>query len=1098
MYLSTRSKVMAALALFTSLFAVGTVVSPAQASVQSATSAVVKLQDRATASDQASAMAVAQKYDHPVVDESKTTETSKVSALSDGTMQLVVNSLPVRVHRGNVWVAADATLQHAADGTVVPIATSVAVEFSGGGSSFLARVQTDTGKWVTESWPYGELPAPKLSGATATYSEVFPGVDLNLTASVTGMSEVFVVKSATAIQDPRVADLSLAVSGATVSTKSGKQIVASAADGSVLTSSAPVWWDSSKTDADASGPAGGDFAAPLQHSVAGKTLSLDTRSVAKSNVTYPVYIDPDWTGGVYNRWFIDRGYPTTSYLNPSTRLKLGYASAALSTDGVNHLARMFFAMDTSGVASKQILAAHFNTTETYSGSCTPMAVELWWVGSGTPGASWNNTTLGWISNMDTQTVAHGRSACPASAVGFNALQGVQAAAASNAASLTLGLKATAESDSRSYKEFSPSASLTITYNSVPGTPAALQYTSPTRTCSNDPANPTSIDATQPITLQATASDADSGQNLETAFTVSGVTQTSFSWSKASPRGAAGPESVTLPVNILAVGDYRWHAQTNDGVGGVSSIASDCYLRAVTASPTVPTVTKTSTESAVVGMPMTVQFGSATSDGVKVFAYWWAVGTPATPPTPPVMTPITPGQPLPACGSASGSVRFACPAPGSLSSSIIAVAPVDVQSTLWVASYNDAGRVSLAANGLYAASGLAVSATADTADVSLSVGHIWDSQALTVSATAVPDLNTTSGSSGPMTRQELGQPLQLVDGDFFGLPTTVLSFTTASTASASERTAIDTKSSFTVSAWLLPSATSAAGVEHVALSESALNSAAFTLGTDTSGKTKFCRTSQVDQAQTCVIGPVLSAGGWTMVTGIWDSVNQNLRLVIDATIAPSAVTSQPVPSGDSSADGWLCVGGSCGMSSGSLTTTVPWDGQVFRPAVFPGVVSAGQLGSLFSVLSPNDDPPADGSIGTVVNLRCDQLITPQQMYDYDPNLSGLSPWTPTAGSAAYRAQQWNGLACRWLRETGGVSMDISVASIVDRGTMVQLQTAAQTGTPVAGLGTSAYYANHQLQIFSGTYWLVLQYDWAGEAIDFTPLGQDALAALSTLS
>lgn len=571
MYLSLRSKSFAVSVLLAPMFLMRAVTTPAHAltAQQTAVPVTETVVDTSSAPDQASAMAVAQKYGHAVVDDSKTTELTEVSALPDGTMQLTTSSLPLRVRRGGAWVAVDVSLKRAADGKVAPSATSVPVEFSGGGSNFLARVQTPTGEWVTESWPYGDLPVPKLSGATATYSEVLPGVDLKLTASVTGMSEVFVVKNARDADDPRVADLTLSVSGAAVSKTSDKQTVAMTAGGSILKSSTPVWWDSSRPDADASGPAQGDFAAPLEHTVEGKNLLLDTRSMMDGDLTYPVFIDPDWTGGVYSRWFIDQGYPTTSYLNPSTRLKLGYASAALSTDGVNHLARMFFAMDTSGVAGKQILAAHFNTTETYSGSCTPMAVELWWVGAGTPGASWNNTTLGWISHMDTKTVAHGRAACPASAVGFNALQGVQAAAVASAASLTLGLKATAESDSRSYKEFSPSASLTVTYNSVPGAPAALQYTSPTRTCSTDPANPTSIDATQPITLRATASDADSGQNLETVFTMSGVTQPSFVWTDTSPRSAAGPTSVTLPANTLAIGDYRWRAQTNDGVGGVS-------------------------------------------------------------------------------------------------------------------------------------------------------------------------------------------------------------------------------------------------------------------------------------------------------------------------------------------------------------------------------------------------------------------------------------------------------------------------------------------------------------------------------------------------
>jgi hypothetical protein len=160
-----------------------------------------------------------------------------------------------------------------------------------------------------------------------------------------------------------------------------------------------------------------------------------------------------------------------------------------------------------------------------------------------------------------------------------------------------------------------------------------------------------------------------------------------------------------------------------------------------------------------------------------------------------------------------------------------------------------------------------------------------------------------------------------------------------------------------------------------------------------------------------------------------------------------------------------------------------------------VISAAQLNKLNSFRGPNDDPPADTSIGQVVPQGCSQLITPSQMYAYDPNLSGLANnWTPAAGTAAAQAQTWNGVACQWIRETGNVSLTLSVANIVDPGTLAQLQTTAQAGAPVTGLGDSAYYANGELQIFRGTYWVDLNYPWTEQGSDFFPLPQDVLAAL----
>jgi len=482
--------------------------------------------------------------------------------------------------------------------------------------------------------------------------------------------------------------------------------------------------------------------------------------------------------------------------------------------------------------------------------------------------------------------------------------------------------------------------------------------------------------------------------------------------------------------------------------------------------------------------------------VKLFAFWWVANGGTTPPAPPVITPIVPGGALPPCGSASGAVRFVCPDSGTVNATNIVVAPVNSVATLWVASYNDAGRVSLASSGLYAATGLAVIATSDTTGVSNAVGHIWDTQTITETATTVPDLNTTTGTSGTTTRQSLGAPLGLIAGTFDGIPTTVQSYATTSAATWSNRTAIDTLNSFTVSAWLYASPTASTSVAHVALSETSGTGQAFTLGTGVNGAITFCRTSQVNQAKTCAIGSNIVRGNWTLVTGVWDAANQSLRILSGKSIVANAVASQTVPVGDTSPDGWFCVGGSC-TYNGSFSSAALWDGQIFRAAAFPGVISSPQLNNLYNVLSPNDDPPANQSIGAVINLGCNDLITPQNMYDYNPNFANIG-WVPSAGTSAAKAAQWNGLACRWINETSNDPIDVSLASIVDRGTMVQLKDAASTGTPVPNLGDAAYFQTTggvgELQVFRGSYWLTFRSPWFSIGSDADPLPADALVNL----
>ena len=65
-------------------------------------------------------------------------------------------------------------------------------------------------------------------------------------------------------------------------------------------------------------------------------------------------------------------------------------------------------------------------------------------------------------------------------------------------------------------------------------------------------------------------------------------------------------------------------------------------------------------------------------------------------------------------------------------------------------------------------------------------------------------------------------------------------------------------------------------------------------------------------------------------------------------------------------------------------------------------------------------------GVAVTISCDQLISAQAMYDYNPNFVLDSEYVPGAGTLASRAAEFQGLACGWINETSGERIAVTVA------------------------------------------------------------------------
>jgi hypothetical protein len=689
---------------------------------------------------------LAQSSGRPVTVSSATTETTRVTAQPDGSMQLESSTVPVRIKRAGEWIPVDLTLARSASGTLAPKASAIPMSFSGGGSSRLARIATRTGSWLTESWPLGTLPRPTLSGARATYSHVLPGVDLVLTATAFGMSEVIVVESAAAAKNPKLASVSLLVSGMSVSAGSSGISLATASDGSTLSSSEPVWWDSSLADASPDGAGELGFPQPLPHRVLRNDVTIDTHAVLDApGLTYPLFIDPDWNSASNTGWYIDQFKPGFSYVNGST-MKVGYASAADSSDHIQHYTKSFWNIDTSGLKGRHVTASHFDTWETFAGNyyCATRDVSLSRVDQ--PGGyTWSSGNPGSSTLQDTVNTAHGRG-CAEATVPFTTLEAARYSASNNRDSLTL-MATAAYGDDVAWKQFAVAATLYATYNSVPNVPTGQAFISPSLVCSPSASTPAyANNAAQALSMQVTASDPDIGSNLSTTFAVVDGESLATVASFQSPLEAQGEVTAQIPQGTLGDGLYAWHASSSDGLDA-SGFSGYCFVRIQNAGPALPVLTATTSTDALVGRPIAVAIaGSATS---VLFGYWWVDGGKVSPsPTPPAaVLPIDLSTGTPNCTAAhSAGEGFACA--NSAGNATVTVAAIDApRATLWVAAYDAAGNVSTSQADSSHAAGLSIKAAGDIARVDLGAtkgGDFWQAGTVTKNG-VIPTANPKHGT-----------------------------------------------------------------------------------------------------------------------------------------------------------------------------------------------------------------------------------------------------------------------------------------------------------------------------------------------------------------
>lgn len=888
---------------------VGVVAVPAVAGAAPAVAGAVVLSDGVYEPDVSAATREARSEGRAVAVDSLTTSQQRTSVLPNGSFTYEVSSVPERVRKNGGWAPVDTSLVKDG-GWLVPAVSAAPVRFAAGGSAVLDQVQSPGGGWVTESWPYGALPTPTVHGNTATYPEVLPGVDVTLTATETGMSSVYVVKSATAAFGSVLKNLHVGVAGAKVARNQNGEFTASLGDGQPVRSGAPLWWDSSH-GGNVTAPGGDDPMRPVVSSLAATGPVMDVgATLGTAAVTYPVFVDPDWSSGDSFWWYTDKAFPNASYSNVSL-LRVGIFQ--------NYQSDMFFEFPIGALAGKTVLSAQLATTQLSIDACptNAIAIETYGPPKG-HGFSWNQEqSYGggqWGGVMQVQTPGSCSSPNTAVPVGWNVTSGV--AAKLGQPIVQFGILSNSAAPSR--RHFSPSATLTVTYDTPPDTPTNAAFVTPTRSCSTDSAAPVSFNGNQSVTVSVNQTDPDAG-NVADNFFVLDFTTGTLALHYGTEKMAQGQISWTFSASSLTPGHlYGWYARGSDYVLDGANPGPTCFFAVDNAVPVSPVVSAVA-GSRVVGQPVSVSVSAGSSSDVVGFEYWFGYSS-VTSPAASAPVPVSKTAAMPVCGSQQGPATFVC-ATGS--STTVTVAPVDDRSTLWVASYDGAGNLS-AATPLVLTNPGGSAATEPAA----APWHEWLPLSFGSPVPSVlADANTTPGT-GISGEKDLtvgsGLPRTVTDSIGAQPAAPVLSFsgTVSSTTLAQTSAAgVDTTQSFTASAWVKP-ATSTGTMAIIA--QSGATNSGFVLE-DVGGSMTFCVQPQNGAGSShCATAAVVSpVNTWVMVTGIWDAVNHQVRLVLGTNLPASVVAPHVPPTGDVTAAGVVTIG------SAQVTGTAanPWNGKI---------------------------------------------------------------------------------------------------------------------------------------------------------------------------
>lgn len=635
---------------------------------------------------------------------------ARVVANPEGTLTAEAAAVPAWApDSAGDWTAVDTSFAETSSGAITTTAAVSDITISSGGSDPFVTATAPEGGSIALTWPT-ELPAPTVEGDTATYAEVLPGVDLQVTSSVDGFTYALIVKTAEAAQNPDLASIQLGVEseGLIVAQDAATgEITATDAAGEVMFSApAAYMWDASVVpDQGAEAAAAESFAAadeelpdtvlgeddtmpgmyaPVEVDLNSTTLTVtpDPAILASSDVQFPITIDPPFVGKRQAWANIFESRPSSSWTNDkdwprSDGMRVGlniWASCAPDACG---LWRSVIRFGIGDLEDRDILTAKVAMTQTHTGSCGSTSLELWEVDRKlSNGTTWNSISTAGKELLQTKSVASSNTTgCstdyPDRDINFDGSD-IKTELQENVNAgrdwMSFMVRASDEGDPYSWRRIDmKSVELQVTYNRPATVPTSLQTNSKPCVTSGYAAAPWTSEV-QP-TLSGVPHDADGKTGAKFEVRRKGSSANILTW--ATSRNQTN--NVRIPWTVpkqyaLGTGEYQWRMASLDDYknGTDSAFSAWCYFRVDTTAPTPPKVELVSPADPQAGDTVTFKLTATdTHSGLASFAY--GVGTEAL------------GPPVTAVGG-TATIEVTAPAEGG-------------RVWLWAKAFDKAGNAS---------------------------------------------------------------------------------------------------------------------------------------------------------------------------------------------------------------------------------------------------------------------------------------------------------------------------------------------------------------------------------------------------------------------